>query len=156
MAIFQRIDEQIAQHLRELGTVAGDDRWPGSILHHQIRAAFVDQLAQARPCLLDQRQQVDRIGGNCESFRLDPRQRHQIVDEAAHALCLAEHDLEESLARGRVAGGVLVLQRLEEADQRRQRGAQFVAGIGDEVDAHLLGGAGLAEIAETDEAAAVG
>ncbi len=47
------------------------------------------------------------------------------------------HDAEETFARL----GVLLgrpLQRIDEARQRRQRRAQFMAGIGDEVGAHFL------------------
>ena len=50
----------------------------------------------------------------------------------------------------------LLAQRLGIADERRQRRAQLVAGVGDEIDAHLLGGARLAAIDEADQARAVG
>ena len=48
------------------------------------------------------------------------------------------HDREKPLARFRVVAGGSA-QRLDEADQRRERGAQLVARIGDEVGPHLLG-----------------
>ena len=61
----------------------------------------------------------------------------QVVDQPRHAGGLALHDGEELGARhGIVLGGAL--QRLDEAEQGRERRAQFVAGIGDEVGAHLL------------------
>ena len=63
--------------------------------------------------------------------------RQQVVDQARHAGRLPLHDGEEFLARrGIVLGGAL--QRLDEAEQRGERRAQFVAGIGDEVGAHFL------------------
>ena len=50
---------------------------------------------------------------------------------------LLVHDAEEALARlGIVLGRAL--QRVDEAGQRGERRAQLVAGIGDEVGAHLL------------------
>ena len=47
------------------------------------------------------------------------------------------HDAEEAVARRGIVAR-RALQRLDEAEQRRQRRAQLVAGIGDEVGAHPL------------------
>src|SRR3546814_14886700 len=54
------------------------------------------------------------------------------------ALRLAAHDGEEA------PPGIGILyrrtfKRLDKADQRRQRGAKFMACVGDEIDAHLFG-----------------
>ena len=51
----------------------------------------------------------------------------------------------------RAAGSSLrrPLQRLDEAEQRRERRAQFVAGIGDEIGAHLLHAAQRREVVES-------
>ena len=47
------------------------------------------------------------------------------------------HDAEETLARLGIILG-LALQRIDEAGKRRQRRAQLMTGIGDEVGAHFL------------------
>ena len=54
-----------------------------------------------------------------------------------HARRLLLHDGEETIARRRVAAR-RALQRFDEARQRRQRGAQLVARIGDEIGTHLF------------------
>ena len=77
----------------------------------------------------------------------DARQRQQIVDQPRHARRLALHDTKEFFARDRI---VLrrALQGFDEAEQRGQRRAQFVAGIGDEVGAHFLDPAQRRQIVE--------
>ena len=50
---------------------------------------------------------------------------------------LAAHDAEELFPRLGVVGG-RPEQRVDEADQRGQRRAQFVAGIGDEIGAQRI------------------
>jgi hypothetical protein len=70
----------------------------------------------------------------------------KVLHQPLHALGFAEHDLEEAGAGVGILGGVAVLERLDEAEQRRQRGAQLVAGIGDEIDAGALGGAKLGAV----------
>ena len=61
----------------------------------------------------------------------------QIVDQPRHSPRLLLHDGEEALA----GLGIVPrrpLQRLDEAGQRRERRAQFMAGVGDEIGAHFL------------------
>ena len=65
------------------------------------------------------------------------RDSRRVVDQAGHAVRLRLHDLEEPLARGGVVAR-RPLQGFDEAGQRGERSAQLVAGIGDEVGAHLL------------------
>ncbi len=79
---------------------------------------------------------------------LDPRQRDQVVDQPLHPPRLARHDAQEARADRRLVGAVGILERLDEADQAGERRAQFVAGVGDEIDAHPLGRARRAMIAE--------
>ena len=90
---------------------------------------------------------------------LDARQRQEIVDQPRHAPALLAHDGKESVARLRVVAR-RALQGLDEAEQRGERRAQFVAGVGDEVDAHPLDAARLGQIAQgqqrRDDLAAVG
>ena len=79
---------------------------------------------------------TERVGADM-GRQFDPRQRQQIVDQPRHPGRLRMHDAEEALARL----GVLLgrpLQRIDETRQRRQRRPQFMAGIGDEIGAHLL------------------
>ena len=60
------------------------------------------------------------------------------------------HDREKAVARVRiVAGGTL--QRVDEAGEGSERGAQLVARIGDEVGAHLLDSAQRREIVKDEQ-----
>ena len=82
--------------------------------------------------------------------RISWREREQIVDQAGHARRLSRHDGEEAVAgHGIIAGGAL--EGFDEAAQRGERGAQFVAGVGDEVGAHLGELVLLGKVAEGDE-----
>ena len=74
----------------------------------------------------------------------------QIVDEPRHALRLLAHDPQEALARlGIVARRTL--QRLDEAQQRGERRAQLVTGVGDEVGAHAFDAPRLGQVAQRDD-----
>ncbi len=87
--------------------------------------------------------------------QFDARQRQQIVDQPRHAGRLRMHDAEEALARLGVVLG-RPLQRIDEARQRRQRRAQLVAGIGDEIGAHFLDTAQRRLVVERHQHAVVG
>ena len=76
----------------------------------------------------------------------------QVVDQAGHAVRLRLHDVEKALARGGVVAR-RPLQGFDEAGQRGERRAQLVAGIGDEVGAHLLDPPQRREIVERRSAA---
>ena len=97
---------------------------------------------------------MTRQGGEVDGRRraqmqmlLDARQREKIVDEPRHAPRLIAHDRQKALARGGiVARGAL--QRFDETEKRGERRPQFVAGVGDEVDAHAFEPARFAEIAQ--------
>ncbi len=65
------------------------------------------------------------------------------------------HDAEKALARLDVVLG-RPLQRIDEARQRRQRGAQLMAGIGDEIGAHFLDPAQRRLVVERHQHAFVG
>ena len=154
-AIFERVHDQVAEQLDELRAIAQHIGRFGLALHRQRCAARRDQLGKAGAHLLDHRHDVDRIARRGEPVRLDPRQRHEIVDQAAHPRRLVQHDAKEAVASLGVSAGVGVLQGLDEAEDRGERRTQFVACIGDEIGAHLLGGAQLAEIGQPDQPAAV-
>ena len=110
-------------------------------------AAVARQRFETVGDLADDRHQIDRRIGTAVRVELDARQRQQIVDQPRHAPRLLLHDGEEAIARlGVVAGRAL--QGLDEAGQRRQRRAQFVAGVGDEVGAHLFDAAQRRQIME--------
>ncbi|MNE28424.1 hypothetical protein D3C80_1218650 [compost metagenome] len=79
--------------------------------------------------------------------QLDPAQRQQIGDQAAHAVGLDGHDVEEPVARLGVVLGV-ALQGLDEARQGGQGRTQFVTGVGQEVDAHHLHAASVGLVAQ--------
>ena len=84
---------------------------------------------------------------------LDPAQRQQRIDQPRHARGLLGHDRQEALARAGIALGA-ALQRLDEAAQRGQRRAELVAGIGDEIGAHLVDALDLGQVAQQHQDAA--
>ncbi len=81
--------------------------------------------------------QIDRRLRADVLLLFDARKRQQIVDQARHAAPLFAHDGEKLVARPRIVAR-RTLQRLDEAEHRGERRAQFVAGVGDEVGAHAL------------------
>ena len=92
---------------------------------------------------------LDEIDGRLRAHMLlllDSRKREQIVDETRHAPALIAHDRQELVARPRVRVR-RALQGLDEAEQRGERRAQFMAGVGDEVGAHALDAPRFREIA---------
>ena len=98
--------------------------------------------------------EIDRRVGPLMRAQLDARQRKQVVDQPRHAPGLRLHDAEEAFARRRIVAR-RALQRLDEAGERRERRAQLVAGIGDEVGAHLLDPPDRREIVNGDDHDAV-
>jgi len=77
----------------------------------------------------------------------DPRQRQQVLDQPDHPGGLLVHDRKKSLARL----GILARrasQSFDKPGQSRQWRAQFVARIGDEIAAHLLGSFQLSDIVQ--------
>uniref|UniRef100_A0A0N4ZCW0 LigA n=1 Tax=Parastrongyloides trichosuri TaxID=131310 RepID=A0A0N4ZCW0_PARTI len=135
--VFQRIVDQVLHHLGDLVPVAGH----GGAAVRQFRldrhlalarddADRIDHVSR-RPRQIDPAQRRDVL------VQLDPAQRQQVGDQTPHPVGLHRHDVEEFVARLGVVLGV-ALQRLDEAGQRGQRRAQFMAGVGQEVDAHLL------------------
>ena len=93
---------------------------------------------------------IDNARGRIVLVQLDPGEREQIVDQAAHARGLDVHDLEEAVARLGVVPRVAP-QRVDEAGDRGQRCAQFVAGIGDEIGPQLLGPPDRREVVDLDQ-----
>ena len=81
---------------------------------------------------------------------LDAGKRQQVLDQPGHAPPLLTHDGEEAVARLRVIVR-RALQGLDEAEQRSERGAQLVTGVGDEVDAQPLDAPSLGLVAQGDE-----
>ena len=82
--------------------------------------------------------EVGAAGRTLMGIHLDAAQRQEIVDQPLHALGLVLHERQEALARDLVLLG-RALQRFDEAQERGQRRAQFVACMGDEIGAHALG-----------------
>ncbi len=85
--------------------------------------------------------------------QLDARQTEQIVDQPVHPRRLLTHDREESLLRGRIIGGGAA-QRVDEADERRERCAQLVTDVGDEIGTHAFHRAFACAIRQHDDGAA--
>ena len=81
---------------------------------------------------------------------LNARQRQQVLDQPRHPPPLLAHDGQEPVAGLRVVMR-RALQGLDEADERSERGAQFMTGVGDEVDAQALDPPRFGLIAERDQ-----
>ena len=82
--------------------------------------------------------------------QLDPAERQQVRDQPTHPVGLGGHDVEEAVTRLGVVPG-MALERLDEAGQGGQRRLQFVAGVGEEIDAHQFHAAHVGLVAQDDE-----
>ena len=106
---------------------------------------FVGVELQGGPQAPQQRQDGDFARGLCVLLEFDPRERQQVLHEVRHPFALFVHHPQEHLARHGIVPG-RAQQGFDAADERCQGGADFVAGIGHEVDSHLLGPAGLGHV----------
>jgi hypothetical protein len=92
----------------------------------------------------DQIDEVDHRRGALALDEFDARQHQEFRDEPVHPVGFGRHGGEEALARDRIVP-CRTLQCLDEAADRRQRGADLVTHIGDEIAhqalRHVLGGA---------------
>ncbi len=77
-----------------------------------------------------QRQQVDRLPAQ-RPLLVQAREQQKVLHQQAHALGLALDPAQHPRPRGLVRHGALA-EQLGEAADRRQRGAQLVAGVGHE------------------------
>ena len=147
LAVFDRIVDQIGENLfqfalvaHHLGHVRGQDdldrrlfRLGAEIerLHHPAKQAV----------------QADRIGRRRVFGQLHPRQGQKIADQPGHARHLFGHGLQEAFP-----GDGIVPRRAQQgfdiAAQRRQRRADLMAGIGDEIRPHPLYPLRLGEVAK--------
>ena len=135
--VFETILDQVFQQAQQFLVVACDDNRLMRKLDIDHNLTLARQRLQPIDHLTHQRHDVDQLFGPHMRAELDPRQRQKIVDQPRHARRLRVHDAEKTFARL----GVLArrsLQRIDESRQRCERGAQFVARIGDEVGAHFL------------------
>ena len=79
--------------------------------------------------------QVDAVGVELEHVGVQLREVEEVGGELREALDLLAHRSHELVARRRVR--LLVLEQLDEAAEREDRGAQLVRGVGDELLAGL-------------------
>ncbi len=130
-AVFHGIVDKVADQLFQLLAIAAHQHLAfGQDEVEPIQAVGPGAIAGR---LHGQQDEVDFLAGLIVLFRLDPRERHQIVDQRLQAPRLAQ---DGSVELARLFGRqnlCFVLQRFHIADDRGQRRAQFVAGIGDEI-----------------------
>ena len=103
----------------------------------------------------DEFREIDRTVGQAVFLGLDPAEGDEILDQPLHPSRLVVHDLQEACAERRVFARFLA-ERLDIAEDRGERGAQFVAGIGDEIDPHTLGGIIAGLVDQVDDALTAG
>ena len=85
---------------------------------------------------------------------VEPREPQQILDEPLHALGMARDDRQEPPALLGVA--VALGQRLDIAADRRQRRAQLVRDVGDEIAADLIRAAQVGDVVQDHDGAVGG
>jgi hypothetical protein len=150
LAVFDRVLDQVLHQPQQFVAVAGDG---DGVLRHvelQRHLALACHQYERIQDLAGNAREVDRRLRREMGAQFDAREREQVIDQACHAQALLTHDRQEAVAGGGIVAS-RPLQGLDEAEHGRQRRAQFVAGIGDEVDAHALGHALLAQILEGQE-----
>ena len=137
-AVFDGVVEEVLKQLGQFVAIAQDI---GQIVGHGQRdphAATAGAQRQRLGEIGEERSQRHPRPWHHMLVELDPRQGQEILDEPRHASRLLVHDGKKPLARfGIVARRPE--QGVDEAGERRQRGAQFMARIGDEIGPHLLG-----------------
>ena len=89
-------------------------------------------------------------GGRCSRISTR-RERQQIVDQPRHALGLLAHEPEEALARLRVVAAPAPAASRRSPRSDGERRPQLVAGVGDEVGAHLRQPVLLGLVTQRDE-----
>ena len=137
-AIAKRVRDQVRDHDLELALISTYDQGRLGPVEAHHRATFASELAAVADRDRDDRAKVDPLARRAIAIGLDPRQRHQFLDQLQHAPGFAADGGPEALAKRGVELAVFG-QRLGITNHRCQWGAQFVAGIGDEVGAHPLG-----------------
>ncbi len=100
----------------------------------QLRRHAGVQQPAALDDLVDQTAQIERLG-RAHVLALHLGQQHQVVDQRAHPRAF-DRDRREDPARALVAGVGFAPQQVDVAEHDRQRRAQLVPGVGDEL-AHL-------------------
>ena len=135
-AVFDRVLDQVLGDPQQLVAIAGHHHVVGET-ELELDAHLYGERGKGVADMARDLGEVDgRVGAHMQLL-LDARQRQQIVDQPRHPAPLLAHDGQEFFSRARVGlGGAL--QRLDEAEQRSERSAQFVAGVGDEVGPHAL------------------
>ena len=137
-AVFQGVGDEIVDHLLDLVLVAAHRRQ--AVGHRQLQRhlLFLGLVAQRGGQARQHGADIDLARRLGVFLQLDAREREQVADEARHAPALVVHHLQEPvLGLGIVARRAA--QGFDAADQGGQRRADLVAGVGDEIDAHLFG-----------------
>ena len=151
----QSIMNEIADHLRQFFMIAPDsDIFGGDILRQRIgfdrHMILLGDGAVDFDRVLDGSSEVDGFGRHFVLALLDAAEREQILNELRHARHLRLHCGEEFIARF----FILVFELFDDfeiADQCCQRRFEFMAGMGDEIAAHLVGQSDVGFFLEADE-----
>ena len=82
---------------------------------------------------------------------LDARNGQQVEDELLHPPRLALDDRQKTLAGRQVGFAIHILQRLDIAEDSRERGTKLVACVGDEIRSHPVGGVDRRAVGQEDD-----
>ena len=149
-AVAERIAQQIVEHLDELAAVAA--HW--TKVWGEVDGELAARAARIGDGRLDHFVDRDRLVRRDEAVGFDTREAHQILDDPQHPpRFVADGAAEGGTRLGRQI--LLVRQRFGIAEHRRERRAQLVAGIGNEIDTHLFCGDGFRPVSHPDEHAPV-
>ena len=135
--VFQRVLHEILEHADQFVAIGRHEQRRGDPGRLDLDIAVARQCLQAIGHLPNDGAEIDLLVGPQMRVEFDARERQEIVDQTRHTVGLHLHDGEEALARRRILAR-RPAQRIDEPRQRGKRRAQLVAGIGNEVGAHLL------------------
>jgi hypothetical protein len=126
--VAQRIVEHDQHHLMQPRRVG--QHAPAHLICRQGDAALLGQRLRL-PCQVAQeRRQIQRFGHQFQPSRIEPREQQQIVDQRGGVIALADN-IGQQFVTARRVGRQAALRGFGTGADQRQRGAEFVAGIGD-------------------------
>ncbi len=140
------VGDEVAEGARELGFRAEDVDFGRAAQRDRVASAGQGLGVGVKP--LEQRLHAHPLAGR-RRRRFEHRERQQVLDDPVHARGLLLHHAE--VVAGALRVELQLAHRLEETDQDRERRAQLVRDIGDEVAPHGLEALRLRDVAGEEQ-----